>query len=168
MLLVIEGPDCVGKTTVCRALQKKLNWPLYNHVKLENKEDWSKMVDFGGKVEYELLRQIDWTKNNLIIDRFYASSIIYPTIFNRNVDTSYLNFLPGSVEVVIDLNWNELLYRYDTRKDKFINIEKLEEIWKAYHTYSQLHIPKYIKRLELNGNESVNQITEEILKMIKK
>jgi midasin (ATPase involved in ribosome maturation) len=71
-LIVIEGADGVGKSSICEVLSQKLGYPIM------------KMPETNGDIERfsmfyrQLIAKID---NVMILDRFFPSSLVYGTFF---------------------------------------------------------------------------------------
>ena len=67
MKIILEGPDCAGKTTLATALKGKLVDYLYKH---------------HGQYKHAYKPHIETLKlQNVIIDRHWPSELIYSTIF---------------------------------------------------------------------------------------
>lgn len=139
ILIAFSGPDLSGKSTLIRIVSEKLDVPVYQHIAFKNKREWRKKVDFMGKVEYELLSKIDFAKTNLLVDRFLPDTIIYPRIFKRKVDISYINvskdFSKNVALVYVRADWDIIEKRYKERKDRFIKLKELKKLYDAYEEY---------------------------------
>lgn len=87
MIVIVEGIDRVGKTTLCNALSTRLNLPIYKHnisridyPKMDNDNETDKMLQL-----IELLRM---TNSSIIFDRFHLSEYVYGTI-ERDYDKEH-------------------------------------------------------------------------------
>ena len=75
MIIIVEGIDRVGKTTLCNKLSKTLNIPIhkYNGIvpygKMKNKQEPNAMLGLSQLVEE--------TKTDIIFDRFHLTDYIY-------------------------------------------------------------------------------------------
>lgn len=81
MLVIVEGIDRVGKTTLCNMLKDELGFKIYKH-KNEN-FDYSKM-DNDNETD-KMLQLLDLYKQigndaNIVFDRFHWSDYVYGTI----------------------------------------------------------------------------------------
>lgn len=89
MIIIVEGIDRVGKTTLCNKLHERLNIPIYKHDK--SKLDYSDMSNESETLKMlHLLDEYD----NIIFDRFHWSDYVYGTIErNYNKKQAVLNLL---------------------------------------------------------------------------
>lgn len=76
MIIIVEGIDRVGKTTLCNKLSKELNIPIYKHSQkvmdysmMDNLNETDKML--------QLLDICEITSANIIFDRFHFSDYVY-------------------------------------------------------------------------------------------
>lgn len=87
MIIIVEGIDRVGKTTLCNMLQKHTNFPIYKHnsyrfdySKMDNLNETDKML--------QLLDLYSILNGNVIFDRFHWSDCVYGIIdrgYNFNI-----------------------------------------------------------------------------------
>lgn len=141
---MLDGTECVGKTTLAKKLTEKLKIPLYSHFKFEKKNDWNNCSDIMGRTEYELLKHIDFLKNTLVIDRLYLSNLVYTDFYNRKFDNSYQQKgLDNSILFYITANNQVLTKRYTERGDEFVpllDVIKLSKLFENY--YHKFHCEK--------------------------
>ena len=75
MIIIVEGIDRVGKTTLCNKLSESLNFPIHKHVKktlyknMDNDNETDKMM--------QILDVCNQTHCNIIFDRFHLSEYVY-------------------------------------------------------------------------------------------
>ena len=91
MIIIVEGIDRVGKTTLCNKLQEELNIPVYKNKgiiqynKMDNTEETDKML--------KLIDLCNLTNSSIIFDRFYLSDFVYGILErNYNIDIAIDNF----------------------------------------------------------------------------
>lgn len=76
MIIIVEGIDRVGKTTLCNKLSKELRMPIYKH----NNEQFSySRMDNDNETD-KMLQLIDLYSildGDLIFDRFHISDLVY-------------------------------------------------------------------------------------------
>lgn len=84
MLIIIEGIDRVGKTTLSTLLEKELGFTLCKWFNMDTKEDAGNNNVFNYQVA-EQLRKIDFNKKNIAIDRFHLTEYVYG-IVDRGMD----------------------------------------------------------------------------------
>ena len=76
MIIIVEGIDRVGKTTLCNALSKATGIPIYKHHNavmsysdMDNYNETDKML--------QLIDVCNITKSDIIFDRFHFSDYVY-------------------------------------------------------------------------------------------
>ena len=81
MLIIVEGIDRVGKTTLCNMLKDKLGFKIYKHKnnnfnysKMDNDNETDKMLQL-----LDLYEQIG-SDVNIVFDRFHWSDFVYGKI----------------------------------------------------------------------------------------
>lgn len=79
-IIIFEGHDMSGKTTIAKQLSAKLNIPYFKHNK--NGAWWDPIVSLLYSSE-PILQLIEQTGMNIIIDRFHGSEYAYSKAFNR-------------------------------------------------------------------------------------
>lgn len=92
MIIVVEGIDRVGKTTLCNKLSKELNIPIYKHDikvcdydKMDNINETDKML--------QLLDMVDLLDGDIIFDRLHFSESAYGIVERHyDVTAAYDNF----------------------------------------------------------------------------
>lgn len=83
MIIIVEGIDRVGKTTLCNKLHEEFNIPIYKHNgiipynKMDNFEETDKMI--------YVKEFIELTNISLIFDRFHLTDFVYGEL-ERNYD----------------------------------------------------------------------------------
>lgn len=92
MIIIVEGIDRVGKTTLCNKLSKELRMPIYKH---DNKQfDYSRM-DNDNETD-KMLQLIDLygiLDGDVIFDRFHMSDLVYGIMLrNYNIQLASKNY----------------------------------------------------------------------------
>lgn len=133
MIIIIEGPDGAGKTTLANYLSKQLGYPIKHRSKPKTEEEKQQMSQ----------SYIDDIKSNqnIIWDRCFYSEMVYGPIMR---DQSYismaqmhemeqmLKFTGALVIYCTDETWN-LWERCNTRGETYItSVEQIDAIKTAY------------------------------------
>lgn len=92
MIVIVEGIDRVGKTTLCNKLHEETYFPIYKHKhkefnysKMDNLNETDKML--------QLLDLCNILHGNIIFDRFHWSDLVYGILDrNYNIPLAYDNF----------------------------------------------------------------------------
>lgn len=162
MIIIIEGIDRVGKTTLANKLSKELNIPVFKKDRIGGKKDItydSMALNFGNATG--LLDMWNWKgfKQDIIVDRFHWTESVYGSI-ERHPETS---FYMDIIEKVMELNKEKYLMVYmrptsiersseEHGKDLSEHLKRFDEL--ATNTQLDLIVGDY------------NQI-DEIIKMVK-
>lgn len=84
MIVLLEGGDKTGKTTLGEKLTKALRMPLFSGPRIKHHEDYNKeeITQFYKGVNETVLKMC-MMNDNFIIDRFFVSDFVYSKCFNR-------------------------------------------------------------------------------------
>lgn len=149
-LIVIEGPDGVGKTSICNELSVMLGYPIMQMPNTAGNKDIEEYSQFYRKT----IQNVDHV---LIMDRFYPSSIVYGQFFERNVLLDDLKDLHKQRDIYTFIIDRDEPYR----GDDFINEEQWPKIREIYLQQAKLN-----KWTIINNNTTldncVNQIIEKL------
>ena len=124
MIIIVEGIDRVGKTTLCNILSKELDIPIYKHSQkvmqysaMDNVNETDKML--------QLLDICDITDIDIIFDRFHFSDYVYgirergyesdnATKLFRLLDEKLYSMNAIIIHVVpVDINWSSAQHGSD-------------------------------------------------------
>lgn len=161
MIIIIEGIDRVGKTTLANKLSKELNIPVFKKDRIGKKDTTydSMIVNFGNASG--LLDMWNWKgfKQDIIVDRFHWTESVYGSI-ERHPETS---FYMDIIEKSMLLNKEKYLMVYM----RPTSIERSSE-------EHGKDLSEYLKRFdELATNTQLDLIVgdynqiDEIIKMVK-
>lgn len=132
-IIILEGPDCSGKTTLANELMKKYR----NHVYIHNAvcSDIEKLHKNAIRNALELSEDF-----LVIIDRLHLSEQIYGTIFRNKVayDTNLfdkkLNTIMNVYKVLCITDKETTLKLHKERK----NIEMFDDVSKIWDAYNKV------------------------------
>ena len=153
MRIILDGPDCVGKSTITEKLANSLGC---NIVRLTYNGDRSL------KAYYQMM-----TVDNVVHDRSFISEIIYPKYFGRacRLDFDYEKYLHKLIDnlsiklIILTASPETLEKRMRSRGDDYINnIDKLAKINRDYLEYAREH---NIAVIDVT-NKSIDEIVKEI------
>ncbi len=130
-MIIIEGPDGSGKTTICKLIAEKLN---LNYVKIpRHKEDKEQN---GFKFYMEQTEIID---DNSVIDRFHIGECVYPELYHHIGDNrkslllwqqhaiERLLMARGCLLIYVNASIDFILYNLEKRGEGFIYTEVFHE-----------------------------------------
>ena len=91
MIVIIEGIDRVGKTTLCNMIHNELNIPIHKYKGIVKHENMSNIEESDKTLS--LLQLLKETNSNIIFDRTYFTDYVYG-VLERNYDKeiAYSNF----------------------------------------------------------------------------
>lgn len=155
MPIIIEGPDCAGKSTLAEKLANALDMNIL------------KMTANGGQSVPEYLQKL--ACDGVIIDRCWVSEQIYSDLFGRepridNDDAEALTELCGLIGILIVVLLPPLhvvIGRLNERGDEYADVvcPNIVEIHKRYQKWAEAHDAAIV--LEDN-NPAI--VMEEVLK----
>jgi len=168
MILIFEGADYTGKTSISKKLSTTLKIPYFkNTTELQffNNEDISKYRWLDQLYIYEFLKQ---TKYSVIFDRAYPSDIVYSSLY-RKYDDDFFARLYNIDELFSQINAQIILCYKDNFSNYFdviIEFENIERIQKAYFEFAN---QTKCKLLKLNTtNENIDDQIAAIIRWLRK
>lgn len=135
MPIIIEGPDCAGKSTLAKSLAEALDMNIL------------KMTANGGQSVPEYLQKL--ACDGVIIDRCWVSEQIYSDLFGReqridNDDAEALTELCGLIGIPIIVLLPPLhvvINRLNVRGDEYADVvlPNIAEIYERYQEWAEEH-----------------------------
>lgn len=156
--ILIDGPDGVGKTTICQLLSKKLKIPV---IKMA---DMPKHFKNNPEAASEVYNKtiIQFKDSSFIMDRGWPTSIVYSLVYGRSYkDLEYLKDIRGKLNEKLVI----LIANKPFRGDKLIKSDK----WKRINDEYAILFDEVVKKGDILINTSSftpQQICNLILKNI--
>ena len=151
MIVILEGCDCVGKTTFAQMLAEKTGYEIVKGSSFE-------IAELGQFGMYEHMFEL-LDRDNIIIDRFLYSNLVYGSIYDypMMLPIQYLSLVQklNKVGMVVYLHAHESVIRgrMESRGDDMIKTYDISRILDTYnHNINGVFSPKMM--LSLNTNES--------------
>lgn len=132
--IIIEGPDGVGKTEICKQLSMKLGYPI---IRMPDMSDEVTVEEYS-QFFRSLVAQIPGV---IILDRFYPSSIVYGQHFGRTLNIDDVGALSEQRDMFVFIIDSDQPFRGDTH----IDAENWKQIRKLYLENAKLYEWKVIK-----------------------
>lgn len=156
-MIIVEGPDCAGKSTLCSLLSAVLKLDI---IHLSNKSDNS--------YKAYLQRIEDMAKKPVIYDRFFFSEAVYSQILKRErafSDSEYVdlkNKLHDNAIQVIHCTREDsiLLERYKTRGEDFVTRSELINISNCFWDHFRYFNATIIELDIMNFTKFLDQAQE--------
>lgn len=169
MLIIIEGADCTGKTTLARALMET------------DVENGMTYITKGPPVHKNPIREYLWPLSkyvpgdgfHYICDRWHIGEMVYPSIFNRESILTAHSFKLiddviariGGLVVYLNPPFNVVERRYEKRGDKLIkNNAQLYDAYKEFNTVYEHDLIKNTNIIQYTGviktDYAMKQFTE--------
>ena len=132
-LIIVEGSDCSGKSTLINKLSKSLNIPVFKG------SDFS-IAEKGIEYMYNYMREQYSTRDYIILDRSFISNLVYAPIFDKNMlsDSQQMNLIEivKKKSMLIYLKGDEkiILERLANRGDEYIHQKDVSRILNSYDT----------------------------------
>lgn len=136
-MIIVEGPDCSGKTTFCKALMEGLQhrWPAYSN------RIYAHFTRLPPNFDY-YWNYVDRMSKGVIQDRFHMSEIIYSKVRGqvtfldeetyRMVDARLA--LLGCIQVLITADTDLIASRFGGKEEMY-NIEQTKQAASLYMGY---------------------------------
>jgi len=144
-LIVIEGVDGVGKSSICELLSQKLGYPIMQ------------MPSTSGDIEHFsnfYRRTIANINDVMILDRFYPSSLVYGNFFNRTQLLEDLPKIHEQREIFIFIIDRETPFR----GDEFINEHQWLQVRELYLSQAKTN-----KWTVIKNDSSLENCAQEII-----
>ena len=155
--IIIDGPDCTGKTTLCQKLSDMYNIPIYHLTYYDNPERHYSQF----KEATEMM--LDWIRNGheggFILDRYILSEFAYRNVYRPELplvkDADLMMEILehraalGEIEVIITLpedkeRWFEAFKKAEQEREEMYTSEKISQVYDEYL--------KLLKKLRYNKN----------------
>lgn len=129
-VVLVDGPDGVGKTGYSKLLASKLGWP---RLEMRPAGD-TDGIEEKSKVFNAVIRDLDDQDVDLVIDRGPTSSIVYSSVFNRPEPEHAWNTIRAVEPVIVYLRCDahELAVRYD---DELFDSDQIAAIASEYDDF---------------------------------
>lgn len=148
-IILIEGPDCTGKTTLCDQLINRHGF-YYKHLK--------RPVDVE-LLYTQLIKELKKAKKvgmNIVIDRAYISNIVYANVFQdagvlSNKLRLKINKLVDMIIICLPSNKLEYLKKFNRlKKSRKELYNDMEEVYDEFEKSFNLTFLKHKKVLRYN------------------
>lgn len=167
MIIVVEGPDGVGKSTLINHLKKNFFNENVNIFKFSDISDIS-FENYKEKLETNV--------KNIIFDRFNLSEDVYSTVYERHPKNSLLDHLrtftlvedKDVVYIILyssnlNLLWERCHQRGDTEK-VYNNLLNLNDYYYQVGKELRRIYPKNIKLIDIATTANIFEYIENVLK----
>lgn len=155
MFLILEGPDCVGKTTMAAALGEIFGAPVEKHIYPKDEQE------LHSKVDAMLARE---EMPSVIFDRWYfPSDIIYSPIILKKPsplkkrEDEIIEWLLKVKATILYMHapLDIVQYRYEevAEKDDYIKRDNLSTLVEEYHKYMRELQSKEVHIIDVSSME---------------
>lgn len=143
MLIILEGPDCAGKSTLASDIARRLG----DHVTIIRK---GPPVAHPIKEYVEPLLHYEPTmKEHIICDRWHLGEVVYPKILQRPTEMDEATFMciglflqhKGASITVLRPPFADLMVRYAIRGDKYISSDRMLAVWQGFQDLPEYSPP---------------------------
>lgn len=152
MIVILEGVDCVGKTTFAQELAKKTGYEIVKGSSFE-------IANLGQDGMFEHMMSL-LDKKNIIIDRFFYSNLVYGYLYKypmMNLNQYFeLSKKLNKTGLVVYLHTNQFIIkeRMENRGDDMIKSDEIVRILERYDiTMHGLYSPKTMISLETSDSD---------------
>lgn len=142
MLIILEGPDCAGKSTLASDIKRRI-W---------SRGDGVDIFHRGPPTRHPLdeyvtpLLEYRPGRPHIICDRWHLGELVYPQILGRptRMDPAVTWYIEmflrsrGASITVLRPPFDELMVRYAVRGDRFIATDQMMAVWEAFNQLEPL------------------------------
>ena len=170
MIIIIEGIDRVGKTTLAQKLSGEFGIPILKQERIggnEQSTDDSALINYGRAVGLIDFWNWEGFNQNIIVDRFHWTEAVYSLVDRKNTrPMQYLPFVEAYMQkqidkyliiqvMPVDIKWcnrqhGSDLSRHQKEFDKLYAESKLNKYRCTYYSYN-LCMDEIERRLRGNG-----------------
>lgn len=155
MIIIVEGIDRVGKTTLLNKIKEKLNIKdtfKVDRIEIENSINTSTYMNIGSTYRLAYMFNNYFKDRDLLVDRFHLTDYIY-NIFLRKIDINkYIGYDIIENEMLKD-NDNYILIMVEPTDIKKSSEEHGEDLTKYYELYEKLFDDSKLKnKIKCNYN----------------
>lgn len=173
MLIIVEGADCTGKSTLINAIEKEISG---EHVSILGK---GPPTSKNPVVEYLwcIAGYEPGNGEHIICDRWHIGEMIYPDVFNRKsiMTSAQFEFIHntlmhlGALVVYLEPPLSVVHKRFHERGDKLIkNIDELNESYFQFRTFmSRFKFNCDPRMLRLNHTEFDEELVYAVVQIAK-
>lgn len=165
-IIILEGPDGVGKSTIGRWIARFTGFPYFKN----SKERIQKVHgDTRALTEFMVPFMLDYWKQvptNVIMDRFYPSEFVYGQVENRNVDLQLLADIDrecATLNPLLLIFYKSAYYNeYNDQTTPFEKIKAIREKYDEFFHYTRIRN----KFMFDTSREDLDQQIEEVTKYL--
>ena len=132
MIVILEGPNKCGKTTLARHLIKNYGFAYFKDTRIETREltneQKKEVIEHDIEAQANLLKSIS-NNINLIVDRFHITEFVYGSL-NRGYESNCINIAEemlknANIKVIYLCRYNNEAHNLQTLYDEAFNNTKL-------------------------------------------
>ena len=165
-VIIVDGPDNVGKSTLIRNLKNKLNNEIFINLSFSNiyQKDKESYIYYSKQLYNNMFKiceyQIVNLKNSIIIDRSHISEMVYSPMY-RNYSGDYVLDIEKKYDLsnfflILLIDTPENLISRDDGLSYSIDINKKNKELKLFHNaFEKTKIKKIIINIDGHDEQSI-------------
>ena len=163
-IIMFEGPDSSGKSSIAKALSKHLNIPYYKNSMERNQKRKGQtkiMTEFAVPYLFNFLEQV---QSEFIMDRNYPSEFCYGQVEKRDIDLEMIRILDDWFSTAFD---SCIIICYKSKYENFEdettpqeNLNALIEKYKEFSNWTHCEHVLFLDTTDANLNNQINRILE--------
>jgi thymidylate kinase len=161
-VIILEGHDKSGKSTIAKALSAELNIPIFKAKR--EKYWWDPMVNILYFVE-GIMQFIEQSGTSVILDRWVPSDFVYSTLFKRDISFTKIWDIDSRLAdldalLVVCYKTKEAFVEDEEDAD-FITMadyDKMTDLYREYCTLTNMNKVLFIDTSDKNITEQIKKI----------
>ena len=163
-VIIFEGADRSGKSSIAKALSAELNIPIYKSQR--NKHFWDPIVNIHYFTE-SVTQFIEQTEVSVILDRWMPSDYMYSKLFDRDISYRKIWELDerfSKLNTLLIICYKEPKYYVEDTEDfEFVNktmYTQMTNLYKEYQDQSKIKNILYLNTSNENLKEQIEKIKQ--------
>ena len=173
MILIVEGIDGAGKTTLCSRISELLGWPVYKPVGNPLQHGMSTVESQGhDRGAIGVLTTLVGPWGGIVMDRSFPSEYAYSGALGRDYDVDAVLSLDKQVSEVnhlmILLNWPDGRAGYEHAKKRGMTELGKDDFLRVWSRYLEFEEISAMRIVRINAELGPEQILDEVFESIER
>lgn len=164
-LIIVEAPDCCGKTTLAKLLHEKLKY----HYIHEGKPPYNGLLYYKDKA-VAIKQNFEWYGSRFVLDRFHLGEYVNPIIMNdgrvpltAQQMADIENLLPNPTILIYPRPSEEFVRKaFVTRGEKVAKLDQIPDLLKMYDAAFEMSSIRHKIRINTEDDPDWQKTVERV------